>query len=480
MFNFKRTIVSFALIGALSSSLPPVAIAQVENETPDVQSQQVYLPMISSTGGNTTAEQAEKQSAEFEFGVVLQPPSTDTSADHAAVSAAAVAPSIRLNGPMAKLFGIVTNVNHGWITDGCGFVSSDAKPTNCGNAKPYRAWIDGPMNPYRYGGSTYFQIPHSENYRIKIPGNNWGDRTTWTMEGDTLKSARDATESSYNNRHWLFSVRNVNGTLYGLTHHEWYMDRLTVGGVPGFLASNWWITGIGWAQSTNGGATWQMKPTSDGSRRLVIVPQPSGWTSVRQIYGFAHPSNIVWDAKSAKYYAFFTSENYGSAGQSARGVVLLRTGNIAQPTGWEYWNGTGWTTVNHNTYQGNFGPQMPYVFWKAAGGCGSLYAMNVRRHKFSGKWIVLGNKWCTTTPSCWEATFSWTIDLAKPTDLEKNLGMVTNPAGACVVGRPYYSFFDTDGSADDNYQEIGNNPLMVSVADNQAQYYHQYLTLSGF
>jgi hypothetical protein len=472
-----RACIRLILIGCLSSS---TTWAQTTNDNPNQPQTQVFLPLVTN-GSEGNGAQANTQAT-----VVLENPSNGSTTQQTTVDASAVAPTIRLNGAMTPLFGILPNINHGWITDRCGFVQGQTAPTTCGNAKPYRAWIDGPMNPYRYGGNTYFQIPHSENYRIKIPGNNWGDRTTWTMEGDTLPSARDATESLYNNRHWLFSVRNVNGTLYGLTHHEWYMDRLTVGGVPGFLASNWWIASIGWAQSTNGGASWQMKPTSDGSRRLVIVPQPSGSTSVRTTYGFAHPSNIVWDAKSAKYYAFFTAMNHSATGQAALGVVLFRTGNIAQPTGWEFWNGTGWTVVNHNTYQGNFGPQMPYVFWKDTTGCSHLYAMNVRHHKYSGKWILLGSKWCTAQAPNWEATFSWTIDLAKPTDLEKNLSTVINPPGQSIIGRPYYSFFDTDGSADDNYQEIGNNPLLVSVArdynvaEDQGRYYHQFLTLTGF
>lgn len=52
--------------------------------------------------------------------------------------------------------------------------------------------------------------------------------------------------------------------------------------------------------------------------------------------------------------------------------------------------------------------------------------------------------------------------------------------------RPYYSFFDVDGSGDANYQMVGNNPILVSVresddpTDGQAAYYHQYLTLTGF
>ena len=409
-----------------------------------------------------------------------------------AATTATVAPSIRLIGKMAPLFGILTNANHGWLTERCGFRAGHSAPTSCGQHRAFRAWADGPMNPYRHGGNTYFQVPHSENYRIKIPNNFWGDPRTWTMEGDTLPSARRAEERFYDNRHWIFSVRNINGVLYSLTHHEWYKDRIAIGNVQGFLAEGRpWVASIGWAKSVDGGLTWKMKPIADGSRRLVIVPQPSDQVSAGYTwYGFAHPSNIVWDARSQNFYAFVSSIYYQSTTNKAGGVALLRSRSLDQPTGWEFWNGSGWTPINHNTYQGNFGQQTPYLFWRKPGDCSHLYATNVRRHKHSGKWIVLGHEWCTSNRSCWEAKFFWTSDISNPIDLERESNKVTMPSGTCVTGRPYYSFFDVDGTADDNYQEVGNRPLLVSVAgggddaisqaEAQGRYYHQFLELSGF
>ncbi len=412
-----------------------------------------------------------------------------------------MAPSIRLRASMTPLFGILNNANHGWMTQTGGFVPGHSRPTAYGASRSFGAWADGPMNPYRHGGHTYFQIPHSENYRIKIPNNYWGDPKTWSMEGDGMPSSRRAEEQFYDNRHWIFSVYNANGTLYALTHHEWYKDRVAIGNVQGFLSDGKpWVCSIGWAKSTNGGRTWQMMPITDGSRRLVLVPQPSnlapprGSSSGDDWYGFAHPSNLVWDAKSQRFYAFASSINRGPNGQRAGGVVLFRTGSLEKPTGWEFWNGNGWTPVNHNTFQGNFGPQMPYLFWRREGSsgfdCSHVYATNVRRHRSSGKWIVLGHEWCTANAPSWQATFSWTSDIARPIDLEATqpIAKITAPSGVHVNGRPYYSFFDVDGSADDNYQDMGNAPLLVSAAgghlssDHEAQgrYYHQFLDLSGF
>jgi hypothetical protein len=401
-------------------------------------------------------------------------------------TAALATPTITLNNQLVPLFGIGTNINHGFVS-GCGY--QHASEPLCQSAVPYGAWADGPMNPYRLGGHTYFQIPHSENFRIKVPNNDWGNRLAWTMEGSFSTGAaiapaqRDQVESHYNNKNWIFSVWQENNLLVGLTHHEWYRSTETINGIPGFnVASTPWIASIGWTTSWNGGSSWTMQPTSNGSGRMIVVPEPSGWTPIQQTFGFMHPSNIV---KEGNYYYVFTSTfNFSRDGQSKRhGVVLLRTITLTTTLNWQYWNGSGWSVVDHNTYQGNFGPQMPHVFWAREDHCSHLYAMNVRKHKASGKWITLGSKYCLPQPPPgqdfkYQAVFSWTQSLANPTSLESNLGEVQQN-GASLLSNFYYSFFETDGSADDNYQAIGSSPTIVVTKD-YTTFFHQYLTLSGF
>lgn len=67
-------------------------------------------------------------------------------------------PRIILNGNMDLWFDISKNINHTYR-----------------GSRPYGVWIDGPMNPYRFANNTYFQIPHSENFRIKVPNHYWGE-----------------------------------------------------------------------------------------------------------------------------------------------------------------------------------------------------------------------------------------------------------------------------------------------------------------
>lgn len=409
----------------------------------------------------------------------------------AAAGNASAAPAIELTQPLAPLFGFSGNLNHGYLT-ACGYRHVSQGTGGCLPAASYGAWADGPLNPYKYGGNTYFQIPHSEFHRIKIPAHNWGARTLWTMEpassspngsGAPVSPAqRDQLESVYNNRHWLFAVYNSGGQLYGLTHHEWYRPGQTdtIWGVPGFLRNgNPWIAGIGWVQSADGGASWVMRPKSEGSRRLVLVPEPSATGFSGATYGFMHPSNIV--REGSYYYAFVSAANF-RAGAQSHGVSLLRTTNLASPQGWQFWNGSGWTAVNHNTYQGNFGAQQPYVFWARTDGCSLLYAMNVRKHR-NGKWVTLGSKYCLPKEPDgsyrYQAVFSWTTSLASPAGLEGNLGEVKQN-GLSLLSNNYYSFFDANAAnVGDNYEEIGDNPLIFVTRDFNT-YYHQQLTLTGF
>jgi hypothetical protein len=310
---------------------------------------------------------------------------------------------------------------------------------------------------------------------------------------------RDQLEVVYNNRNWIFSAYVVGNTIYGLTHHEWYRQPQTIGGIPGFdskdAAGNYkpWIASIGWMKSTNGGASWEMKPKTDYSSRLVVIPEPSSTGYASAQYGFMHPSNIV---KEGTYYYFFAStENYRqvSGGQLNRraGVSLFRTNDLSTPLNWAYWNGSGWTTVNHNTYQGNNGPQQPYIFWERQDQCSHLYAMNVRKHVTSGKWITLGSKYCLPIEPDgsfrYQAVFSWTSNLSNPIDLEKKdaagnsvIDEVTQ-SGRSLLSNNYYSFFDGSGAAyvGNNYEFVGDNPILVVTKD-LSEYQHQYLTLSGF
>lgn len=352
-------------------------------------------------------------------------------------------------------------------------VSGNANHQVLSGPAGYGLWTDGFPHPYRDGsGNTYLPIPHSENFRFRVP--DWNNGASWVLEAPTYVSARVPTESIYNNRHWIFGVWAAGNTVYALTHHEWYVDMVTRDGVPGFNANSSgptfnhrWVNSIGWATSTNGGATFAVHPNNDASR-LVLVPEPWSNQARDHMYGFFHPTNIVQEG--SYYYAaceqrslgsMVVPENGGAVGFCATtGMSLIRTATPSEPTGWQFWNGATWVTISHATYQGNGSTQVPYRFFQATNH--NFYAEPnnfnsgmghcIRFHPASGKWVIFGY-----TGSTAGAKFGYTTS---PTLANPQFNTITGISGSNVddfdaPAASYFGVFDP-AAPDQNFMTIGN------------------------
>jgi len=405
--------------------------------------------------------------------------------------------TLTFRGTIDPMFGIAGNYHYGLMTE-CGYKHiSEMCNGQPAVGRPYGAWFDGPINPYKYGSETYFQIAHSQNYRIKVTGNNWGTRHLWTIEpnntvhGATITPAdSDVEQSHYQMRNWIYSPYVQYPNIYGLTHHEWYSSITTVNGIPFLSDGHTTVWGLGWISSADGGNTWAMNPINysapSNANRMVMIPEP--WNpSLPKFYGFSHPSNIVKEGNY--YYAFTTNASQKANGQLALGVSLIRTSNLASSSGWQYWNGSGWTTVSQGTYQGNGGPQQPYIFWESTGACSHLYAHNVRKHAASGKWIVLGADYCAGKDEngniTGKAVYTWIDSLANPVTLDKTANnqprppKVIPPVGNYIPFNAYYSFFDESGSPNvgDNFEVVNNSALFTAINAERNTIFHQYVDI---
>lgn len=359
----------------------------------------------------------------------------------------------------------------------------------------YGMWCDGFPNPYRDGaGNTYLPIPHSENFRFKIT--DWNNPAGWIIQNTPqLVSARVASEGSYNNRHWIFGHWASGNTIHALCHHEWYVDMVTstpstnvlTPSVPGFNANNpptgnlynqRWVNAITHATSTDGGASFSVAPYND-SRRCVLIPEPWGVQQRNHMFGFFHPTNIV---KEGNYYyaaveqrslspAGSIPENGGAAGFCAdSGMSLIRTLNPAQSTGWEFWNGSGWTAVSHSTYQGNLSSQKPHRFFPSnrhnfyaePNNFNSGMGHSIRYHVPSGKWVFFG--FTGSSPSIGKLGYAVTSSLANP-----SFGAVNAVSGSATsdfdapAGR-YFGVFDPN-AVDQNFVNIGNSCIVLVQRD---------------
>lgn len=334
----------------------------------------------------------------------------------------------------------------------------------------YGLWIDGPPHPYKdHTGTTYLMVKHSENYRYRVP--NWNNSGTWVLEGPTMLSARSTIESYYNNRQWLYGVWANGANIYALTHHEWYRNTYTANGIPGFNALNVtgnpsdfnreWVNGIGHAVSTDGGATFQMNPNNN-SLRMVLIPEPWDVQKARHMYGFFHPSNIAKEGDY--YYAMMEQRSVVSTAteMAINGASLIRTLNVTSPIGWEYWNGSGWTTIDHGTWQGNLSTQVPYRFFQqnnnsyVSSSVNSSLGLNLRYHVPSQQWLALGYAGATLQ------VFGYSVSktLANP-QFNTVIGIPSPDPG---IFYPYIAVFD-ENATDQNFLNIGNTATVYTVTD---------------
>lgn len=403
--------------------------------------------------------------------------------------------SISMNGPVGPLFDIKLNQFHGKMTSNGYKQQNDSAPAENPPIPSYGAWFDSPVNPYKYGADVYFQVASAQSFRLKLPPNpphgHWADRSKWQLQPGTPSGAtitpaqQDPDQSHYNMSNWIFSPYVQYPNIYGLTHHEWYP--------PGQLAwKSTYLTGyfppvwgIGWISSTDGGATWAMKPVNNNlpsnANRMVLIPEPWNTTYQGKHYGFAHPSNIV---KEGSYYYVFVTSLQRKGATDAIGVSMIRTTNLTSPTGWQYWGGSSWVTISQNTYQGNNGPQQPYIFWQGTTDCPSLYATNVRKHAASGKWIIFGSEYCQPQAGFNQATFATLDSLANPSSLDRN-GQDIRPnwvdqKGNNLPSNIYFSFFDISGESyvGDNFEVVNDKPLFVLVDSGRDSISHQFLTIT--
>lgn len=368
-------------------------------------------------------------------------------------------------GTLSTVMDVSPNVNHQMLSDGTA----------------YGLWIDGPPHPYRdAAGDTYILIPHSENYRFKV--NSWDNGAGWVLSGPTLLSARNTLESVYNNRNWVFSVWAAGNELRGLMHHEWYYGTKTVDGIGGFNsgvygANKRWVNALGWCASSNGGVSYDLYGEQNSSR-LVLIPEPWNVQQKDHMYGFFHPSNLVQEG--GYFYAAVEQRSLAPDGVSAVcGVSLVRTTDRGRPDGWQFWTGSGWSTVDHNSYQGNNSYQVPHRFFEVTDDFYSLpniynshMGQSLRRHTPSGQWVMFGFAGGLSS----RFAYSTSATLANPQFTTLNPITTPNPSDYESPGGIYMSVFDP-AATDQNFMNIGNN-CVVLVTNGFTQIRKTTLTIS--
>jgi hypothetical protein len=374
-------------------------------------------------------------------------------------------------------------------------VSADPLHETLSGGQSWGLWLDTPLSPYRTsGGTSVFLAGAHSTYRYQVTSNNWTSANiSLSPAGAVRNSQNTGVEQDYDHRIWIFGVYADGANVYGIGHHEWYYDRVTVDGHPGFnnQMNHKWVTSPIWIKSTNNGAalSWATKTytsyTTTGTpnpARLYMTPEGYGVQSYDTLYGWQHPSNIV--KEGSYYYSFVDANNLVGAADALLdvGFSLIRWDDLDDPTSVEYWNGSGWTARNIASYQGNNAAQQPYLFFEVNDfdpytefGRTDRMAQSLRWHWPTQQWLLFGYDG-RVNPSF---VFTRSKTLANPQFEANGRTQIAYTGGGVngdYTGNAYITVFDP-AATDQNFTEIGNSPICV-VSDSYLTYKSQTLAIN--
>ena len=225
--------------------------------------------------------------------------------------------SIRVAGPQTTVFD--------WSKDAC---DGDDIPD-----LPARAFRDA-------SGQVVLMASHYVSRRATGP-----DLGHLTHRCDVvMNSDYDSQPKNYDDKSWLSATYTNNGrTVYALLHEE-YQGHTH----PGRCASGdyfkCWYNAITFARSDDGGRTYR-RP--NGPAKLVAAI-PYRYEPDSGPYGLFEPSNIVHRQEDGYYYTLL---RIGGHGAQTTGACLIRTRQLADPSSWRGWDGSGFNTTFIDPYR---------------------------------------------------------------------------------------------------------------------------------
>jgi hypothetical protein len=212
---------------------------------------------------------------------------------------------------------------------------------------------DQPARAFREANGTInFVDTHHTMWR-----NTTSNLTTLTHRCSPVMmgSGNNTDPSKYDDKEWIGSTWTPDGTtVYGLVHSEYQGWRHASGGYcirsgePISDRIKCWQNALTLATSTNGGSTFShtTPPTH------LVAGAPRQWERGNGPLGFFQPSNVV---RGQDGWHYVMSRVMGPAPQP-HGSCLMRTRNVADPTSWRGWSGTGFTVTFPSPYLNTLDP----------------------------------------------------------------------------------------------------------------------------
>lgn len=146
----------------------------------------------------------------------------------------------------------------------------------------------------------------------------------------------------FQDHEWIASTYTTDGVIvYGLVHNE-YQGNLRPQLCPSENYIRCWSNQITFVVSNDQGYSFK-RPPSPGN--LIAMPPYQYEGEHGSPVGYFNPTNIV--KLGNFYYVLFRATQYK---EQLNGVCVMRTNDLADPTSWRAWDGTGFNVKFRNPY----------------------------------------------------------------------------------------------------------------------------------
>jgi PKD domain len=171
-----------------------------------------------------------------------------------------------------------------------------------------------------------------------------------------MNSGNNTDPSMYDDKEWIAAPWTSDGTtVYAVIHMEYQGWRHAPGGYcirsgePSTDRLKCWQNALTLATSTNGGSTFSH--TTPPSH--LVAGSPTRYVQGNGPLGFFQPSHVV---KGQDGWHYMIARVMGGSSPQPAGSCVLRTRNVADPTSWRGWSGTGFTVTFPSPYLNTLDP----------------------------------------------------------------------------------------------------------------------------
>jgi len=317
---------------------------------------------------------------------------------------------------------------------------------------------DSPARAFRdINGNVQLIASHYTNRRFVGSSLNTINNTCPIIMSSSLNSD----PAQYNDHEWITAPYTFDGQIvYTLVHNE-YHGHLYTSSCPNYQSC--WYNSITFATSTNAGVTYTQ--TAAPNHLVASIPwQYANNANSGAPYGYFAPSNII--KKDGYYYSFLQVEPYQNF--QTWGSCPMRTQNLADPTSWRFWDGTGFNNVPVNPYLTSVTNPSNHI-------CQPVSQMNLLKfsnsltyNNYLGKYIMVGVWENPSNPTQGGFYFSLSTDLINWGAPQFLMSAVLPwmPAGQYAGGQYYVYPSLLEETSSRNFEVTGQTPYLYYTRKN--------------